>query len=316
MTIFLLLLLWTYLPYISIFIKICRFSKRKQGLNNISIGSWNVHGIYNSVSESFKTDDSGFVYIVNKLDIVGLVETWHDKENIPAINGYKSFSVVREKESRGGIIYYIRDVIASSAVLVKGSCDDFCWIKLDKSFYGLEKNLYIGTIYIPPEHSSLNLKRNFDIWNSLEEDITKFSEDGYIYLQGDFNSRTSNTPDFVQNDSLQYIPLPNSYICDSDINLRNNLDKSVNAYGYQLSSLCVALGLRILNGRFLGDSQGNFTSFQYNGCSVVDYGIICRNILDKINYFKVHPLTTFSDHCMISTDIDVKIRPVSKHIKN
>jgi hypothetical protein len=48
---------------------------------------------------------------------------------------------------------------------------------------------------------------------------------------------------------------------------------------------------------------------------VVDYGIICRNILDKINYFKVHPLTTFSDHCMISTDIDVKIRPASKHIK-
>ena len=49
---------------------------------------------------------------------------------------------------------------------------------------------------------------------------------------------------------------------------------------------------------------------------MVDYGIICRNISDKINYFKVHPLTTFSDHCMISTDIDVKIRPASKHIKN
>lgn len=49
---------------------------------------------------------------------------------------------------------------------------------------------------------------------------------------------------------------------------------------------------------------------------MVDYGIICRNISDKINYFKVHPLTTFSDHCMISTDIDVKIPPASKHIKN
>jgi hypothetical protein len=125
----------------------------------------------------------------------------------------------------------------------------------------------------------------FDIWNTLEEDIIKFSVDGYIYLQGDFNSRTSNTPDFVQNDSLQYTPLPNSYICDSDNNLRNNLDKSVNAYGHQWSSLWIALGLIILNGRFLGDSQGNFTSFQYNGCSVVDYGIICRNISDKINYY-------------------------------
>ena len=71
------------------------------------------------------------------------------------------FSVVREKESRGGIICYIRDVIASSTVLVKGSCDDFCWIKLDKRLYGLEENLYIGTIYIPAEHSSLNLKKKF-----------------------------------------------------------------------------------------------------------------------------------------------------------
>jgi hypothetical protein len=52
------------------------------------------------------------VNIVNKLDIVGLVE------KIPVINGYKSFSVVREKESRGGIICYIRDVIAPSAVPV------------------------------------------------------------------------------------------------------------------------------------------------------------------------------------------------------
>ena len=98
---------------------------------------------------------------VNKLDIVVLVETWHDKENIPAINGYKFCSVVREKESRGGIICYIRDVIASSAILVKGSCNDFCWIKLDKRLYGLEENLYIGTIYIPAEHSSLNLKKKF-----------------------------------------------------------------------------------------------------------------------------------------------------------
>ena len=98
---------------------------------------------------------------VNKLDIVVLVETWHDKEKIPAINGYTFCSVVREKESRGGIICYIRDVIASSAILVKGSCDDFCWIKLDKSLYGLEKNLYIGTLYIPAEHSSLNLKKKF-----------------------------------------------------------------------------------------------------------------------------------------------------------
>ena len=52
---------------------------------------------------------------VNKLDIVVLVETWHDKEKIPAINGYKFCSEDREKESRGGIICYIRDVIASSA---------------------------------------------------------------------------------------------------------------------------------------------------------------------------------------------------------
>ena len=225
---------------------------------------------------------------------------------IPVIPGYKSFSVCRDKEARGGIICYAKKQISHTVTQIKSTCNDFHWLKLDKKHFGLDKHLYIGTIYIPPEHSSINAKRSFDIWNILEEDISKFSRDGYIYLQGDFNSRTSNARDFIPNDSLNYIPLPKTYQCDSDVRKRNSLDKIINSYGCMLNSMCTALGLRILNGRFLGDSQGNFTSFQYNGCSVIDYGVISYSLLSKVNYFKVHSLTTLSDHCMISASINLK----------
>lgn len=50
---------------------------------------------------------------------------------------------------------------------------------------------------------------------------------------------------------------------------RNNLEL-INNSGKILLNLCRESGLRILNGRTVGDLQGNFTCITYNGCSVVD----------------------------------------------
>ena len=44
-------------------------------------------------------------------------------------------------------------------------------------------------------------------------------------------------------------------------------------------------GLRILNGRYIGDSLGYFTYFSPNGCSVVDYGITSKGLLSSVKYF-------------------------------
>ena len=53
-------------------------------------------------------------------------------------------------------------------------------------------------------------------------------------------------------------------------------------------------------------TTGKYTCNQYNGSSVADYIIAKPNISNKINYFQVLPLTTYSDHCQIVANLDIK----------
>ena len=123
---------------------------------------------------------------------------------------------------------------------------------------------------------------------------------------GDFNSRTTSKLDYIKYDSDNYIPLYDNYIPDEQhLPSRSNQDKKSNNYGNQLIDLCTATGLRILNGRKLGDITGKFTCFQYHGRSVVDYAIANRDIFNMIEYFKVHSFRgDISDHCKISLQLN------------
>ena len=75
-----------------------------------------------------------------------------------------------------------------------------------------------------------------------------------------------------------------------------------------LLNLCVQCGLRLLNGRILGDSLGQYTSHQPAGSSVIDYFIASESILSLIPCFPVHNLEAdLSDHCQISMHIQTHI---------
>lgn len=50
---------------------------------------------------------------------------------------------------------------------------------------------------------------------------------------------------------------------------------------------CIESQLRILNGRTFGDTQGMYTSYKYNGNSVVDYMITSEHLLPQLLYFNV-----------------------------
>ena len=64
-------------------------------------------------------------------------------------------------------------------------------------------------------------------------------------------------------------------------------------------SICQTLNLRILNGRTLGDLMGNYTCFQHNGRSVVDYFISDERIMNNISVMNVSQPTHLSDHAHI-----------------
>ena len=58
--------------------------------------------------------------------------------------------------------------------------------------------------------------------------------------------------------------------------------------------------MNISNGRVTGDLDGKLTSYQYNGASTVDYGIVSELLQNIVLGFQVQALTPYSDHCPIT----------------
>ena len=98
-------------------------------------------------------------------------------------------------------------------------------------------------------------------------------------------------------ETLEYL-LPDNYNTDYNIN-RCSVDKILNAQGQQLIYLCIASQVRVLNGRFVGDSVGNVTCYKSNGASTVDYALADVDLLKNINFFQVSNPSYLSDHVQI-----------------
>ncbi|VDI62115.1 Hypothetical predicted protein, partial [Mytilus galloprovincialis] len=113
---------------------------------------------------------------------------------------------------------------------------DMMWFKLDKNYFGFEKNLFICSMYIPPSNSSYTMRTNCDkqIFEKLEQDITKFSLEGNIALIGDLNAHINvSESDYITNeidDSLDDF-LPINYIADAVLKSRSTeISQNTNSY--------------------------------------------------------------------------------------
>ena len=171
--------------------------------------------------------------------------------------------------------------------------------KLIKHSFIYKKTFFLAVVYFSPENSSKASDNINDLYSKLLNNIEFYSQLGEVVVQGDFNAYTGSTPDFVLSDNSPY---PN-YFIDSCIP-RNSLDrKHPNKSRKLLTDLCKETGLRILNGRTLGDLHGKYTCITYNGCSVVDYTLVSSSLLQGIRSFMVNNLTPISDHCPISCSL-------------
>lgn len=85
----------------------------------------------------------------------------------------------------------------------------------------------------------------------------KFTGQGEILICGDLNAWTGGLHDFIPhneiNENIKECPLPGNYISDIPTP-RHQIDKISNLHGNLLTNLCKDMQLKILNGRFLGDS--------------------------------------------------------------
>ena len=101
--------------------------------------------------------------------------------------------------------------------------------------------------------------------------------------------------DFIENDCQDFTATDNAYDLDKNWPKRNNADYSFNKLGDETLRLCIGNKLRILNGRVTGDLDGKLTSYQYNGASTVDYGIVSEHLQNIVLGFQVQALTPYSD---------------------
>ena len=119
----------------------------------------------------------------------------------------------------------IIEPIASLVVLVSLSLSDgveplpvtnssIVWFKLKSTFFNTSKDIFMCFLHIPPENSSYTVK-NGDDFDTLINDICKYSSSGDLMLCGDFNARTASDPDFIQYDSNdKFIQNDSNYIYD------------------------------------------------------------------------------------------------------
>ena len=162
--------------------------------------------------------------------------------------------------------------------------------------------------YNPPEGSSYSKGLAHDILGCVEKDIALYKHKGNILLCWDFNARVASETDFIIQDSNVFAPLFQTYSIDNQILERKSMDKKLDSRGRDLLDLCIRNQIRILNGRTLGDTFGNFTCFTPNGISTVDYVLVLESILDQIFHFRVcNFVPTLSDcHCLLEWSLSAK----------
>ena len=136
----------------------------------------------------------------------------------------------------------------------------------------------MAAIYNSPENSRYADDNLFDFIEKVVLD--NYDETCSICLLGDFNARTANLPDSVQDYSFEN--LDNQEFVPPQ---RSNQDNTVNKYGHKLLDMCKHLDLYIVNGRCGDDKDvGKTTS---KNISTVDNCIVTKDIFDKIEQFQV-----------------------------
>ena len=240
-----------------------------------------------------------------------LVETWtNDFSDIDVIN-FHSFVLNRNenkkssKRSSGGIILYIRNRYVSKDTLIYTSQDDIIWIKTKKSLCSPDNDLFVGLCYMVPDDSSRQSMVETNIFDRLLDSIVfienKSQGNCNLLLCGDFNSRTSNRPDFVVDDGTMHMSvLPDDYISDTQMPRFSEDEGHINNNGLLLLDLCKQTGLRIMNGR-VGNDQGlgKYTFVGSRGRSLVDYVLSSQDMFNFIKNFEVQEPNILSDHCLV-----------------
>ena len=121
---------------------------------------------------------------------------------------------------------------------------------------------------------------------------------------GNLNARTGNTGNIQNSKPYEHLEGILSNIDEaSDFRMRCSNDLKTNTSDNTLIKLCNNHNFRIANGQIPGDRIGNFTCFNNDDTSVVDYVLAKSPIYKNMTQFKVLPPVFDSKHTPITTTL-------------
>ncbi len=109
------------------------------------------------------------------------------------------------------------------------------WLKLDRSFFSLDHDIYICGAYMWGEDSPANNTIDTALFELLQADVNHFEKLGRIFVTGDFNGRIGQRLDYIAHDALNTIIDNIDYVPDIPLNTAS-MDNVCNAQGQILST--------------------------------------------------------------------------------
>ena len=259
----------------------------------------NVSGLHNKLKHGILDQ-----YLAN-FHIISLVETNTDSPGLKdsILNNFTCIAKKKIKQNsryKYGGIHGICTIVSpefkdKTMAIPETESECTLWLKLKLS----EKDeCILGVVYMPCETSRFY---DEEMFSQIENDIVtlKARYKIPICLSGDFNAHTGQDDDFINPDDfladITGCNMLGEEIMKSCNELNPNFtcyrysqDKAeVNRNGKQLLSLCQGLNLKIVNGRLGSDKYLGGSTCQKTNGSVIDYVIVCEDMLPYVSDFIV-----------------------------
>lgn len=262
-----------------------------------------------------------FTELIKKYHVIGISETKlskYDNINLPAFDVYYNSRQNCIRNS-GGLALLIKKNISEWVTIMNNNSEFIQWCCISKVCTGLDENLYIGNVYLPPEGSKYV---SADMWETVQNEITRVKLlSKYVVLMGDFNARTSNISEIMYADTFLCNQMgidPNllnemdnsEYLNESRHCSRTNQDNKTNSYGIKLIEMCKVNNFLIANGRVGSDKdKGMVTS---KSVSTIDYIMFTSNCFKIMLDFKVLPFCPMLSDIHSPIECVVKLSAISK----
>ena len=209
----------------------------------LRMGAININSNRSACYDS-KVQHADFTDLTRDLDVIGITETHSSMESDVQKQGYKHFAVVRKKATlarahSGGIAVLVRNSLASHTSMCEWSNPCCLTIRVNGAALDLAHDLYIVTVYVPPENSSYLKSTGTDPFDLLHLTQQRIPPLAHVVWMGDFNAHLDQANSSSPHVSSDLLPALNCDLPSADPPARKSLDtRKVGSYGRKLLQFC------------------------------------------------------------------------------